>query len=197
MRGPLEPGTYSLRVWGKTGTSPLPRAVVEVPEGWYSDGGWVIDSGNYLDEPEQIGQISVWQVDRGFTDPCHPGRVTDPGPSVTDLVRAVGRQRGPSSPPRPIVLDGYPGLALEVTVPPAIDLRRCTADHFGQYALWRTRGEAVHAVDTAGVVNHLHVLDVEGTRLVVVVTAYPDQPNEQPTDLLAVAETITFQRPDS
>ena len=193
--GPLDPGTYSLTVWGETETSLLPRAIVEVPEGWYSHGGWTIDSGNTIGEPEQIGQISVWRVAQVFTDPCRLGTGTDPGESVADLARALTDQDGPSTRPRPTVLDGHRGLALDVTIPPARDRTTCTDT---RYSLWRaTGGGGLHIQDVPGVVNHLRILDVDGIPLVVVVTAHPDQPNEQPEDLLAVAETITFGPPDS
>ncbi len=110
---------------------------------------------------------------------------------MDSLVHLLVRQGGPSTQPRNATLDGHPGVRLEVEVPP-LALERC-AD--GQYSLWRASDGGVHSLDVAGVVNHLWVLDVDGTPLVVVVTAYPDQPNEQPEDLLAVAETITFEPP--
>jgi len=190
VEGPLDPGTYSLTVWGETDKSLLPRAIVEVPEGWYSHGGWTIDSGNPVHEPEQTGQISVWRVDQVFTDPCRPGSATDPGTTVADLARSLADQRGPSTRPRPTVLDGHRGLALEVTIPPERGRTTCTDT---RYSLWHTDG--LYVQDITGVVNHLWVLDVDGTPLVVVVAAHPGQPNEQPEDLLAVARTITFGPP--
>lgn len=192
VRGALEPGSYSLTVWGDTDKAPLPRAIVKVPEGWYSDGGWVIDSGNSIGEPEQIGQISVWKLDRVLTDPCRPGTATDPGDTVSDQARALDTQSGPSTPPRPITLDGHRGLALEVTIPPVRERTTCTDT---RYTLWRAGDGSTQVQDITGVVNHLWVLDVDGTPLVVVVAAHPDQPNEQPEDLLAVADTITFAGP--
>ena len=45
LEGPLEPGRYSMAAWGPDGDTRLPRAVLEVPEGYFSNGGWAIDAG--------------------------------------------------------------------------------------------------------------------------------------------------------
>jgi len=181
VQGPLEPGTYTLRVWG----SPR-RVTVEVPEGYFSNGGWVIDAGSDgTSEWDQYGTVQVYRVDQVLTDPCHHRTARDVGPTVDDLARALTRQSSPSTRPTPVVLDGHDGLAMDVTVPPRTDLATCTD---GEYPLWPDLAHSDHP----GVVHHLWILDVDGTRLVVVVSNYPDQPETQHQELLAIAESVHF-----
>ena len=191
--GRLEPGSYLLAAWGETNAAPLPRAVVEVPEGYWSNGGYVIDAGQDAFEPAEFGVVQMYAVDQVLADPCRRPTATDVGPTVTDLARALDRQAGPSTRPSPVVLDGHRGLYLEVTVPPSTDLAACTN---GEYPLWLAKGDT-HAHSDPGVVHHLWILDVDGTRLVVVASLYPDQDPAQNQELLAMAESIHFVEPDS
>ncbi|HEX4976933.1 MAG TPA: hypothetical protein VFV40_03610, partial [Nocardioides sp.] len=55
-RGPLEPGRYSMAAWGPDGDTRLPRAILEVPEGYFSNGGWAVDAGG-PGEVEQFGEV--------------------------------------------------------------------------------------------------------------------------------------------
>ena len=116
----------------------------------------------------------------------------DAGPTVQDLARALIRQAGPSTRPEGIVLDGHPGVTLDVTIPPDIDLSRCTGD---EYSLWRTerRGDGALTQDTPGLVNRLWILDVDGTRLVLVADLFPDQPAALHQELTTIAESVHFE----
>lgn len=193
VHGLLEPGTYSLAVWGDNeAADSLPRAIVDVPSGYFSHGGWVIDPGSDgSPEFDEFGELSVWNVDRVPTDPCRRSTATAVGPTVADLARAMVRQAGPSTRPTPVVLDGYRGLYLELSMPPSLDPSRCTD---GTYVLWTTKPGAGSKDETRQSVNHhLWILDVDGTRLVVLVGLYPDQDPAQHHEQLAIAETIRFE----
>jgi hypothetical protein len=183
--GALEPGSYSMAAWGESRRSgPLPRAILDVPEGYFSNGGYVIDAGG-PGELDQYGEVMVWYVDRVPTDPCRSATLTDVGPTVDDLARALAQQRGPSTRPRPVELAGHRGLQLEVFIPPDMTIARCPD---GQYSLW----EGLEQGPT-DLVNHLWILDVDGTRLVVLMTQFPDQLDGQLPELIAIAESIRFQ----
>jgi hypothetical protein len=194
VQGPLEPGRYSMAAWGQNEQAggPLPRAVLDVPEGYFSNGGYVVDAGLDGVTDDQRGDLSVWHAVQVLADPCEPGSAATVGPTVEDLARALVRQAGPSTRPRPVVLDGHRGLAMEITVPPDADLTRCP---FGQYSLFRTepRGDSAYSWATTGVVNHLWILDVDGTRLVVVAALYPDEDPALHQEQLAIAESIHFE----
>ena len=183
--GALEPGSWSMAMWGESRqTGPLPRAILEVPAGYFSNGGYVVDAGG-PGELEQYGEVMVWHVDRVPTDPCRSATTTDVGPTVDDLAQALVQQRGPSTRPRPVELDGHRGLQLEVSISPDMTLAQCPD---GQYSLWEDLEQG-----PTDIVNHLWILDVDGTRLVVVVTEFPDQPDGQLQELTAIAESIHFE----
>ncbi len=197
LQGPLEPGLYSLAAWGETNqTGPLPRAIMDVPEGYFSHGGYVIDAGLDGVTDDQLGQISAWHAVQVLSDPCRRSTAADVGPTVDDLAHALVRATGPSTQPRPVVLDGHRGVTLEVTIPPDTDMSRCT---FGEYSLWRTepRGDSAYSPTTPGVVNRLWILDVDGTRLVVVASLFPDETDELHQEQIAIAESAHFVVPGS
>ncbi len=195
LHGPLEPGLYSMAAWGEsTSTGPLPRAIVDVPEGYFSNGGYAINAGIDGVTDDQYGDISVWHPVQVLADPCRRRTATDVGPTVADLARGLVGQAGPSTRPRPVVLDGHPGLAMEVNVPPDTDLTRCTDEN---YTLWRTerRGDGALGLSHPGVVNHLWILDVDGTRLVAIASLFPDESVALHREQLTIAESIDFEAP--
>ena len=187
FRGPLEPGRYSMAAWGPEGQDRLPRAILEVPEGYFSNGGWAVDAGG-PGELEQLGEVMVWPVTHVFTDPCDT-RPTRVGPTVRDLARALADQTGTTTTrPRAVTLDGHRGLYLELTT--GETHAGCTS-----LDLWHSAPDNDYGQDTGGIVHHLWILDVDGTRLVVAVSNYPDQTPAQHQELIDIAETIHFTEP--
>ena len=188
VRGPLEPGRYSIAAWGPDGDTRLPRAIVEVPRGYFSNGGWVIDAGG-PGESDQWGEVAVWPVTRVSADTCDYIPTTRVGPTVRDLARALADQTGSTTTePRPATLDGHRGLYLELTTPDTN--AGCTS-----HALWSSSPDLVYGQDTGRIVHHLWILDVDGTRLVVAVSNYPDQTPRQHQELIDIAKTIHFVEP--
>jgi hypothetical protein len=185
VTGALKPGTYRLRAFGVPS-----RMIFEVPEGYYSNGGWIIDAGGGS-EPEQLGVVQVWRADRVLRTPCRPRTAEAVGPTAADLARALHHQLGPSTQPRPVELDGHHGYSLEVTVPADADPDACPG---GEYSLWLVGSDAGpwHS-DRPGIVHHLWVLDVDGTRTVVIATNYPDQPASQHRELIEIAQSVRFE----
>ena len=190
-RGPLAPGRYSMAAWGPDGDTRLPRAVLEVPKGYFSNGGWAVDAGHESLEPDQWGEVAVWPVTHVVDDPCEGVRTTRVGPTVRDLARALAAQTGTTTTrPRPVTLDGHRGLYLELTAPASVS--GCTNN---ELALWRSSPDLVHAQNRGGIVHHNWILDVDGTRLVVTVANHPDQSPAQHQELIDIAETIHFVEP--
>jgi hypothetical protein len=188
VRGPLEPGRYSMAAWGPDGDTRLPRAIVEVPRGYFSNGGWAVDAGG-PGESDQWGEVMVWPVARVSADTCDDTPTTRVGPTVRDLARALADQTGSTTTePRPVTLDGHRGLYLELTTPDTN--AGCTS-----HALWRSSPELVYGQDTGRIVHHLWLLDVDGTRLVVAVSNYPDQTPRQHQELIDIAKTIHLVEP--
>src|SRR5262245_10094936 len=64
----LTPATYAMPLVGPDNAT---RAVVEVPAGYFSTGGWFIDDGHGELVPNEFGDLSFWgAVDGVDTDPC-------------------------------------------------------------------------------------------------------------------------------
>ena len=110
LDGPLEPGLYSMAAWGESDqTGPLPRAILDVPEGYFSNGGYDLDAGRDGVTDDQFGQISVWHATHVLTDPCRRhtadrGR-TDrrrprPSPGQPDRPQQPAAPGRPRRPPR-------------------------------------------------------------------------------------------------
>jgi hypothetical protein len=114
-------------------------------------------------------RVSFLIVENVVADPCSPGEepLEPPvGPSVADLVAAISSLKGfESSAPVDLTIDGYHGKRFTLRTPqnPGCDLKTWATED-------RTNGVS------PGEVNLLHVLDVNGTRLVITGAYYPKEP---------------------
>lgn len=73
-------------MWGeKNPAAPCRGRSVDVPEGYFSNGGYAIDVGLDGVTDEQFGEISVWHVVQVLADPCRRRTAVDVGPTVQDL----------------------------------------------------------------------------------------------------------------
>ena len=190
--GPLEAGPWVMPMWGNDPDS-LPRAVVEVPEGYGSTGGWAVDRGADGD-PENYGTVSFWSVFRVVRDPCEGVIMYDPGPGVRDLARALhGQRRMTTTAPTAVSVDGYRGLYLEVRFP--TDESRMTGCHSSEYDLWSTDGGGLYSSDIAGTVSRFWILDVDGTRVVMVADTTPQEDAAATAEVLGIAASAHFIEP--
>jgi len=190
--GPLEAGAWVVPMWGVE-TDSLPRAVVEVPEGFGSPGGWVVDRGADGD-PQNYGTVSFWSVTDVVRNPCDGGPTYDPGPGVRDLADAVQGQKGvTTTAPTPVTVDGHSGLYLEVTFPD--DEAAMVGCHSSQYDLWHTTGGGVYGTDIAGTVSRLWILGVDGTRVVMVADTTPGEDAAATAQVLGIARSVHFIAP--
>jgi hypothetical protein len=191
--GPLEPGTYAVPVWGDEGVN-WPLGVVDVPAGYFSPGGWVVDAGMDGIETDDYGSLSFWHADEIVNDPCAASSsgTSAVGPTVEDLVGALMSQGGQRlSEPETVTIGGHQGLHLTVKLPKGTDGISCD---YTQYALW-TWGEERFALETEATIHHLWVLDVDGQRIIMAVSLYPDQKRGQNAEILEMAEGASFIQP--
>ena len=189
--GPIEAGSWIVPLVGREYKS-LPRAVVEVPDGYGSPGGWVVDRGADGD-PASYGDVSFWTVESVYRDRCAARATVDPGPTVRDLATALRAQSAHrTTKPRTVEVDGHSGLYLEVTLPGQERLNRC---HDSQQTLWRTDNGGEYGGNIGGTVSRLWILDVDGTRVVMVAGTTPNETAEEVAEVVAIADSAHFIGP--
>jgi hypothetical protein len=184
--GPITPGSHRVPLIRSDRTYPV-DALIEVPEGFITPGGWVVENGQ--DGPAYGDLMFFGDVELVDTDPCGAGRMVKPGPTVRDLADALAAQRPrTSTEPRPVTtIGGQRGLYVETTVPR--DLSRCDG---GQFRLWTVDpADSGYYADQPGTVVHAWILDVDGQRVLAAVRVVPGQ-TIHATELVQMAETARF-----
>jgi hypothetical protein len=192
--GDLRPGTYTTR--------PLegnPLAVTfTVPEGWAGLANHLIlsDGGN----PANLVEIQLKEVTSINADPCNWSGTADDvdaGTSVDDLVEALVAQTGYEvSDPIDVTVAGYSGKRVDIVYPAEVFTSldadgnyRATGCDESQYRIWDS------GIYAQGPENRwqTNILDVDGTRLVVVVMDYPQTPPESRAELDAVFDSLVIE----
>jgi hypothetical protein len=160
--GALEPGRYEIPPSGHVAGASLPRLTVDVPAGWSAWGGAIIDK-NYGPADADAGPaLLAWQISGTFAHPCteHVLVVPTPGPGIDPLLEALGDQPGTTAGPiRPVIVDGYTGKYVEVTV--TDDVPECGRD---QFWLWASPDGDRRYVQGTNEANRIYALTVDGQR---------------------------------
>jgi len=191
VSGLLVPGTYTFRPAGGAGLS----ATLTVPAGWYAFERAAVLKNNSGEPPDGAGLLSWAGSLNVFGDPCQwAGSLPDPptGPTVDDLVAALLAQpMREASAPTQIVVDGYSGVALELTVPADLDFAGCDS---GEFRSWTNAEGAVRFHQGPGQHDLLWILDVNGTRVVIDSGFYDGTSAVDMAELQAIRDSIHFQR---
>jgi hypothetical protein len=194
---PVEPGTYSVDPDSDAST-PL-RVMYRVPvEGWSEWFGAVKFAGD-----ERVA-VSITTVTNLVRHGCRDHRPADPpvGPSVDDLAAALA-DLAPfrvTSPPEDVTIHGYSGKHLELSVP---DLPvRAGPDDLsfvgcgdGNLHSWISPPNDGAFYGYGGPRNHeeFWILDVEGTRLMIVALRSAGAPREDMLELRAILDSIRIE----
>jgi hypothetical protein len=175
-----------------------------LPDGWASRNG-IIAKGRT--GPGEVA-FSSWIVTNAYADPCHwQDSLLDPpvGPSVDDLVAALGAQAGrDASAPTDVTVGGYPAKRIELSVPAELDVSTCD---MGKFRVWLEPGE-LHSDEpkldgdiptlvthVAGQRDVVYVADVDGTRFVLGTWHMPDSSAEDLAELDAIVSSIRIDPP--
>jgi len=178
---PLNAGTYSLEP-----SFPV-RITFEVPEGWTSCSSGVVEQC-VRGGPEDLSGagVSFLIVDNVIADPCGPyNLLLDPpvGPSVEDLVTAISNLDGfEATAPMDVTVDGFQGKQFTVTAPavPGCELKTWVTAN-------RTNGVG------AAEINELRILDVDGVRVLIIDTYFPEQSEESRSAVNQVLASIQIE----
>ena len=153
-----------------------------VPAGWVDNDWYVSKLG-----ADPIFGVGFNNVANIYTDSC-PSVLVDPpvGPTVDDLASAWANLPGfHATAASDITVDGFHGKQVEFTVPD-YNKTDCPDGDFKLMAsgngAWSAQGPNQH--------NQLWILDVNGTRLVIVAFSFPDTSPRDRADLDAVLASI-------
>jgi len=128
--------------------------------------------------------------------------MSDPGPTVDDLVNALTTQRfRHATEPTDVTLGGYQGRSLEWSVPNDwvvtgdAEFEGCDAEPpngLRTFVSWLGNGEGQRFQQVAGQVDMLWVLDVDRQRLLVDATYSPNTTDADRAELMSVVESLRF-----
>jgi hypothetical protein len=191
----LEAGTHVLDLVAldersKGQRAKLPRIELTLPAGWFNYDGWTVSKGEKV--PFRMA-VSFWDVDQVYPTPCDwAGKaMVDPGSEVDGLAAALANQPlrnaiGPTD----VVLAGFHGKYVELSVPADIDFDDCDERYFES---WTGKGWASDRYQQSpGQVDRIWVLDVAGERLVVDASYLPEATAQNRAELERVVDSIRF-----
>jgi hypothetical protein len=173
----LDAGTYSI----VRGTL---HATITVPAGWGSIDGRGV--GSVASSPVVIFWPFPDDFQEVYSDPCHwKTSAIDPpvGPTVDDLANALADQalRGDAV-PTDVTIGGYNGKLLEMSVPSDIDFATCDDGYFYSWVGRYHQGP--------GQIDNVYILDVNGTRQVLIAHYMPGTPEAVLAEQQAIVESI-------
>lgn len=178
------------------GVGDYPAFTLEVPATWSVNGAFVI-------KPAGVIGVSVWDVGEIPRDPCHwQSTMSDPGPTVDDLVDALTIQRfRHATEPTDVTLGSHQGRSLEWSVPDDwvvtgdAEFQGCDFEPpngLRTFVSWLGNGEGMRFQQVAGQVDMLWVLDVDGQRLLADATYSPDTTDADRAELMGIVGSLRF-----
>ena len=230
--GELVPGTYFV---DEVAGTPTPRIFATLGAGWTahsSEKAWHIakrddnrtfeemarDANKTLDEmpfdaylQHDVGVMEFSRPVAVYSDACHPGDGTYPGPvdTVDGLVGALSEQRGWAevTAPSDISVDGYVGKAFQRAAP--TDMSDCDTRNIGprnpddapgfpDFRSWKNPDEPAGWAGfyyEPGWIETLWVLDLDGTMVVISTGVWPEPSAGADADFAAdVLDSIRIDR---
>jgi hypothetical protein len=196
--GDLQPGTYVAAPVQGAG-NPL-TVTFTVPEGWK----WIGGNGVYAERGGKNLGIQLEDITSLNGDPCDWSGTADDvsvGTTVEDLVEALGAQTAYEvSEPIDVAIGGYSGTRVDIIHPTEPFTGREASDapgcDDGRYRIWSSAVHGPHPIYAQGPANRwqANILDVDGTRLVVVVGDFPDTAAEDRAEMDAIIDSIVIDQ---
>jgi hypothetical protein len=187
--GSLPAGSYYLDNRDYTNAS---RLTFTVPAGWTTE-----EYGEVYKHRGKPGEVKfiTWVLTHVFDDVCQWGTLVDVGTTVDDLVTALLEQEGrQASAPTSLTVGGFPAKRLELTVPADVDTSTCTN---GVLRYWPAPGPDLSDGDCCaapGSTDWVYVVDVAGSRLVIVARHQRASSAESLAELQGLVDSIEIER---
>jgi len=171
-----------LRLPGRAALAPgFPvAATINVPADWSPCLNTPLEQG--VCTPDGVREVMLMYVENVVADPCGEVGLAPPiGPTVDDLVTAIRNLHGfESTDPVDVTVDGHSGKRFTLTAP---------ADAVCNLMTW-FNGQRTNGM-SAGEINELEVVDVNGTRILIAAARQPGQEDQLPA-MLQVFESVQF-----
>ena len=175
------------------GTGFFGGSVPEVPVRFTMPAGWEAHDRVFVSKSDADPIFGLVFMDVGniYAEGCKWVPLDPPpGPTVDDLVSAYAKLPGFGEPARDVTLDGFHGKQIQYTVPDYNE-GECLGDGFGIFQEDHTSGVAPTLVaQTSKQHNRLWILDVDGTRLVILAGGPQNMSAQDRTDLDGILSSI-------
>ena len=193
----LKAGTYTLdHIDGTTIT-------LTVPDGWRGIPGFGLAGPSDYDAPLGLGMV-FFQASGAYDDPCHWDKAGtgDPiqpgeqvvGPTVDDLVADIRANTAYTSTiPTDVTIDGHAGKQVDLRLPSTPDFASCDRATGSTTGSYLPLIGGIYALGP-GNVWHTRIIDVNGSRLVVLVTDYAGTPDEVRAEAQTIIDSIKFSK---
>jgi hypothetical protein len=200
-------GTYRLR--------PLPESApsltidAAIPAGWHGFGSWAIIGPRLAEQGPPDGSAIAFLAAEGLrSDPCHwdvdgtgafeqPGDI-EVGPTVDDLAAALAASTVfQSTTPTDVTLGGFAGKQLDLELPADLPetISECDVETGGAegryYVFSGAESAGFHAMGEAPF-SQVSIVDVDGTRLIVVLMSHPGTPVEDLSAAQAILDSVVI-----
>jgi len=175
------------------GTAFFGGSVPEVPVTFTMPAGWEVHDRVFVSKSDADPIFGLVFMDVGniYAEGCKWVPLDPPpGPSVDDLVSAYSKLPGFGGPARNVTVDGFDGKQIQYTVPD-YDENECIGDGFGIFHEDHMSGDAPTLVaQTPKQENRLWILDVGGTRLVILAGGPQNMSPQDRSDLDGILSSI-------
>jgi hypothetical protein len=174
--------------WG--GPGPRAHLTVMLPDGWEVNDGWVVKGDmEFRADRMRLGASVVANI---YSEPCNSTLLDPPvGPTVDDLATAFADAWGRNATtPTEVTLDGFVGKQMVLTVPVDVDFADCVSEH---YMAWRDTGGGDRSFQGPGQIQESWIIDVEGERLLIEASYFPEITSENRAELQQVIKSIQIE----
>jgi hypothetical protein len=184
--GPLEPGRYAIATTDPEFTASH-RITLDVPEGYSGLDGLFVFNDALV---KGTTGLVIWPVEDVFVDACEWRGARSAVSSADDVVAALGEQKAlrPTTPTDATVA-GLAATYMELTTPSRARIERCDDARFTVWDGSASSGQYRYLSSPAEV-QHLWILDVDGTPLVIGAPAGADASAQDRAELFQMVESI-------
>lgn len=138
--------------------------------------------------------VVLYDVGYAFADACDWQGTRTPISSGDELVAALAGQQGlsPTS-PTDVVVSGFAGTLMEITVPSETEVDRCSRD---RYQAWALQGDGSGGDTWLNTGQHdlIWILDVDGVPLIIDATLGAGASAQERTEQEQMVESIQIER---